>query len=286
MESKVDISVIIPMYNSERYIKQAIDSVLNQEEHGLDYEIIVVDDGSIDNSTDVVKSIGSERLKLVELNENGGTANARNTGIRLTRGEWVQFLDSDDRICDDLFRKFERSLMPGTNCYIFSFIREQQEYSLKQTITKVKDKRAFAHFGGTACNKFIRRDICLEFKKDFISEDICFSVDMMTERDLRISLIEDAYYIYNKKNTQSKTSNFKKAEFQKLYSYIYGQIDRSDAYTKMFILEFFIAILFDRTIPLSLRIKIATRTLFKLYKYFPRVVVNQNRNCVRNIKIQ
>ena len=87
------------MYNSEQYIEHAIASIVNQERHGLNIEIIVVDDVSKDSSRELVRIMKDERIRLIELEKNGGTANARNTGIRLARGQWIQFMDSDDRIC-------------------------------------------------------------------------------------------------------------------------------------------------------------------------------------------
>src|ERR1017187_5683507 len=106
MENKIDISVIIPMYNAEKYIEAAIASITNQEEHGMNYEIIIVDDCSSDNSREIVKNLRNERIRLIELEKNGGSGNARNTSIRLAQGDWIQFMDSDDKICNDLYQKF------------------------------------------------------------------------------------------------------------------------------------------------------------------------------------
>lgn len=86
------VSVIIPTYNRAQCLGDAIGSVLAQSFH--DYELIVVDDGSIDSTEEVVKSYG-ERVKLIR-QENGGASAARNTGIRAAKGEWIAFLDSDD----------------------------------------------------------------------------------------------------------------------------------------------------------------------------------------------
>ena len=90
---KINISVIIPTYNRAANIKAAIESVLNQS--CLPYEVIVVDDGSIDHTADIVYSIDSPILKYFYQRNAGGAA-ARNTGIRKAIGEWIAFLDSDD----------------------------------------------------------------------------------------------------------------------------------------------------------------------------------------------
>jgi glycosyltransferase involved in cell wall biosynthesis len=284
MENKIDISVIIPMYNAEKYISDAVASIVSQEAHGLKYEIIIVDDSSKDKSCEIVKSLKNDSVRLVELHKNEGTANARNTGIRLAKGEWIQFIDSDDRICQDLYRKFEMSIQPGYNCYIFSLIIDYHNYSLKQTIREVKDKRAFGHFG-SVCNKFIKRDICMEFKKDFSFEDNIFIIDMMISKDLKISLISEAFYLYNRKNDDSKMAHFNQKEYRKMYSYVYSRIGQSDDFTKMYILEIFVALLFDNERPFFMSLELAAKTLVRLLKYLPVAYRNQNRHFVNNIRI-
>ena len=87
------VSVVIPMYNCERYITKALSSVLEQSYKKL--EIIVVDDGSLDGGRALVDKIDDHRLRVVE-RKNGGLAAARNTGINESKGELVAFLDADD----------------------------------------------------------------------------------------------------------------------------------------------------------------------------------------------
>jgi glycosyltransferase involved in cell wall biosynthesis len=87
------ISVVIPAYNYARYLDQAIESVLSQTYENI--EIIVVDDGSIDNTQQVVTGIHHPQLKYI-YQENRGLSAARNTGIRSSHGEFIGFLDADD----------------------------------------------------------------------------------------------------------------------------------------------------------------------------------------------
>ena len=91
--SEILVSVIIPLYNCERYISQAVESILNQTYKKI--EIIVVDDGSTDFSLKVVKTFQDERIKIIS-RENGGLAKARNSGITEAKGEIAGFLDADD----------------------------------------------------------------------------------------------------------------------------------------------------------------------------------------------
>lgn len=86
------VSVIIPVYNCERYLGQAINSVLSQTYKN--FEVIVVDDGSTDNSAEVARSFGD--LIRYEFQQNSSSAGARNRGIQLAKGDYLTFLDADD----------------------------------------------------------------------------------------------------------------------------------------------------------------------------------------------
>ncbi len=269
------------MYNSANYIATTISSIYYQESHNLSFEIIVVDDKSTDDSIKIVKSIELDEIKLIELTHNKGTARARNEGLKIAKGTWIQFLDSDDKLGPNTFRQFELCLQPESNVYVFSLISEFSDRVMEQTITKVIDKRSFGHFG-TACNKFIKRDVCLEFKEEFSFEDVCFIIDMMNKPDLKTVLIDNVYYIYNRKNEHSKMANFNQIEYNRMFDYIFSQIDCSDRLTKMFILETFVGILFSKNMPFLLSLKIAIKTISKLYKFLPEVYLRGIRNNVKN----
>jgi len=94
MQQNPCVSVIIPTYNREHLLGRAISSVLSQTY--TDFEIIVVDDNSSDNTQDIIKSFKDKRLRYVRHEVNKGNAAARNTGIKLARGDFIAFQDSDD----------------------------------------------------------------------------------------------------------------------------------------------------------------------------------------------
>jgi glycosyltransferase involved in cell wall biosynthesis len=88
------ISVVIPVFNRREVVNRAVGSVVEQE--GVDHEIIVVDDGSTDGSSEVVRQEFGDAVRILSLAENGGVSAARNYGIDQAQGEWIALLDSDD----------------------------------------------------------------------------------------------------------------------------------------------------------------------------------------------
>lgn len=102
-------SVIIPIYNSEKYLRRCIDSVLSQS--ASDLELILVDDGSKDKSGDICKGYANKdkRVKYIR-KENAGVSAARNTGIDNAKGEYIGFVDSDDEIKSDMYESLLNSI--------------------------------------------------------------------------------------------------------------------------------------------------------------------------------
>ena len=109
------ISVIIPLYNKGEYVSRALDSVLAQTYE--DFELIVVDDGSTDNSPDVVRGYQDRRLRFIQ-QENAGPGPARNRGVREARGTYVTFLDADDEWLPDYLKRSYETLQQYPDCDI------------------------------------------------------------------------------------------------------------------------------------------------------------------------
>ena len=92
---KKSVSVIIPVYNVEKYISKTVESVINQDYSNV--EIILVDDGSPDNSNKIIDEMARRDHRIVCIHkENGGVSSARNAGLKIAKGEYVTFIDGDD----------------------------------------------------------------------------------------------------------------------------------------------------------------------------------------------
>ncbi len=95
------ISVILPVYNAEKYVRKAIESVLNQS--FTDFELIVVNDGSTDSTPEIIKSFDDERIRIIS-QENLGPGASRNNALEIAQGQYVMYLDSDDWFCTDALK--------------------------------------------------------------------------------------------------------------------------------------------------------------------------------------
>ncbi len=114
------VSVIIPAYNHETYLKETIYSVLKQTV--MDFELIIINDGSADKSEDIIKSVEDERIRYF-CQENQGAHNALNRGVKLAKGEYISILNSDDVYCPDRFETFLNILEQDDSVHaVFSHI--------------------------------------------------------------------------------------------------------------------------------------------------------------------
>ena len=121
---KIDISIIVPVYNAEKYIKKCLDSLVNQTKKEI--EIIVINDGSKDDSEKEIKNFKDTRIKYIK-NKNQGIGKTRNQGIKEAQGKYLMFIDSDDYIekdtCEVLFNKAEEDNLDLVVC---DFYREDE----------------------------------------------------------------------------------------------------------------------------------------------------------------
>ena len=116
------VSIIIPIYNVEKYLTKCIESVINQTYKNL--EIILVNDGSTDNSKEIIDkySLIDSRIKVIN-KKNGGLSEARNAGIEIAKGDYIGFLDSDDWIELNMYEK------------LYKYIKQENTYHILFKIT-------------------------------------------------------------------------------------------------------------------------------------------------------
>ena len=125
------VSIVMPSYNSEKYIKASIESVLNQTYPK--WELLIVDDCSTDKTVDIIKSFKDQRIKFFQNEKNSGAAISRNWALREANGKWIAFLDSDDLW---LPTKLEEQLsFMNENHYHFSFT--DYKVSINRNISNV-----------------------------------------------------------------------------------------------------------------------------------------------------
>ena len=119
------ISVIIPVYNTEKYLDRCIRSVLNSTYK--DFEVLLIDDGSVDGSLEICRAYCrlDRRVRLLT-QKHGGVSEARNRGIQESRGEWLVFVDSDDFISEDFFDLIAQKKHQSCDLLIFDFLRRKK----------------------------------------------------------------------------------------------------------------------------------------------------------------
>lgn len=126
------ISIIVPVYNEEKYLPQCLDSLVNQTYRGI--EIICINDGSTDRSLEILKRYAEkdERIKVI-CQENQGLSEARNAGMANAHGEWMMFVDSDDWLEQDCCERIMNGA-EGNDLVFFSYIREFKNSSAQKYI--------------------------------------------------------------------------------------------------------------------------------------------------------
>lgn len=131
MGKKELVSIIMPCYNSEKYISEAIDSVRRQTYKN--WELIIVDDSSQDDSKKIIQEYCEEdnRIKLITLEVNRGTAVARNTGIKVAKGIFIAFLDSDDTWYTDKLKTQIEYMITNKHNFCCTYYEKIDSYGKK-----------------------------------------------------------------------------------------------------------------------------------------------------------
>ncbi len=204
-------SVIIPVYNVERYLKDCLNSVLNQT--FVDWEAICVDDGSTDRSAAILEEYANQdnRIKVV-VQENAGTAAARNTGLKAAQGDYIFFLDSDDWIQSHTLQTLS-SQLNGEDILCFSGTRFFEAENAYHPADQLTEKRYASGMDYYNENALLSRDfafVCVVlrvYKTSFLISNMLFFDDDVSYEDnlwvpivlhcaASVNVIPDVLYIY------------------------------------------------------------------------------------------
>lgn len=231
------ISVIVPIYNSEKYLNKCIDSLLRQSYKNI--ELILIDDGSKDNSLSVCyKYAATDSRVKVHHKENEGIAKTRNYGLRVSSGEYIAFVDSDDYVDHDFLRLLYEA-MEANHCElsICSFARFMDNKIIHNTIeeSRVVDKTELellfftdSNIGKANWNKLYKAELLenLQFPDICLGEDYVFNFEYL-KRVNKVAIINKELYYY--RITPSSLSNLTSYSKKKMTDQIVSRSSVIDA---------------------------------------------------------
>lgn len=197
------VSIVIPVYNTEAYVKRCLDSLVNQTYKNL--EIIAVDDGSLDYSGQICDNCASKdkRIKVIH-KENEGSGYARNAGIDVAKGEYLFFVDSDDYLIDNCIERLvEVAKQERADLVKCSFIQGSAEkYTKRPRIKQISIYNNISAFrtrkiGVTGCGKLYSREVIgnMRCPKVTAFEDEFFTYKFIYNAP-KIVILDEAYYYY------------------------------------------------------------------------------------------
>ena len=215
-------SIIIPVYNAEKYLDDCLKSVLSENRD--DIEIIAVDDGSRDKSPMILKQWKKtdSRLKVIS-QKNSGVSAARNNGILSASGKWILFVDSDDYFLDSPFEKFDRLIEDYPNCKLFIYntslekeinIESDREELMLATLGVKETKRQYSEilFLATVWGKLYntemlkKQNLCFDTEL-VMGEDMFFNMQVELLIDKIVTFNHNFYYYRPNQNSASKGFN-------------------------------------------------------------------------------
>lgn len=214
------ISVIVPIFNSEPYLKKCLDSILNQSLSEI--ELILIDDGSTDTSLQIIKQYAEKYNNIkYKTKKNEGQAIARNLGVEIATGEFICFVDSDDYIENNMMEKlYTDAIKNSSDIVICDYIEEYPNKKIeKKSLFMAADNLSKAYIVSVAgpCSKIIRTEIFkknnIKFLENNIYEDLAI-IPTLALYTQKITYCEESlyHYVIRKDSTMQQTKYNKKLE--------------------------------------------------------------------------
>ena len=201
-----ELSIIVPVYNAEKYLEKCLDSIINQTFR--DYETILIDDGSTDRSGIICDeyAVKDARFKVIH-QKNSGVSSARNTGLDIAQGKYLGFIDADDWVDPNMYKAMisktktnykadivicGASVFNEDNGDVATLFCGDKTYNKEQMLNELLGLKP-NHLGGSNCNKIFKNKNKLYETSLVIGEDIVYLFDNIMEAEEGIQ-IEDVLY--------------------------------------------------------------------------------------------
>lgn len=249
------VSVIVPVYNTSMYLKKCLDSLVSQTLSNI--EIIVINDGSTDNSEEIIKSYSDSRIVYIK-KKNEGIGKTRNLGIQQAHGEYLMFIDSDDYIALNCIERFyNKASLSDCDIVISNYYEDKNGYikdiiieSFDDTSLKI-DPLLITKINLGPCNKIYRRNLFndknIRFNEELKYEDVPFVCRALLS-STKIGKINEclSYYVIHE-NSETTTRNKKIFDILEIVNIIISDMKKYD-YMNEACRELVVNILTDYTV--------------------------------------
>lgn len=272
--TKESISIIIPCYNVEKYISKCLDAIIN--ETFKNYEIILVDDCSKDNTLKIIKEYERKYdfIKVIKNEKNSGAGYSRNNALKFVKYDIISFIDSDDIIEPNFHEELLKSMVKEKSdisvCDIY--IKYDDNFKEQDTrcnaVTNDKSKYDFINNGLAAspCNKLFKKSMLInnEFPEGIMNEDVATVLTALI-KSKKISYTSETYYNYiqRKGSVQNKKFSYKRFDIFKSLDILISRIDNIKDKNKDKYIE---AIIYNQIITFFLYVIPKEKSFIQRYK--------------------
>ena len=281
-----DISIIVPIYNAEKYLNKCIDSLVNQTKKEL--EFILVNDGSTDSSEDIIKSYKDKRIKYFK-NKNQGIGKTRNFGIDKATGKYLMFLDSDDYLdinaCEKLYNK---AIKEKSDLVVFDFYRVEE--TLKEvTINNFKSSslkenpNLLLDINLGPCNKLIKRELIdksnTRFNEELKYEDTPFVTEIIKNANKISKLNEYLHYYVIHSNSETTVRDERVFDIIKIIDIIRNQY-KDEKYMEDIVNKLTVRTFTNYTIQQRVQkdLKVGMKFIDEAFSYMKKNIPNYKNN--------
>ena len=281
-----DISIIVPIYNAEKYLKKCIDSLVNQTKKEL--EFILINDGSTDSSEDIIKSYKDKRIKYFK-NKNQGIGKTRNFGIDKATGKYLMFLDSDDYLdinaCEKLYNK---AIKEKSDLVVFDFYRVEE--TLKEvTINNFKSSslkenpNLLLDINLGPCNKLIKRELIdksnTRFNEELKYEDTPFVTEIIKNANKISKLNEYLHYYVIHSNSETTVRDERVFDIIKIIDIIRNQY-KNEKYMEDVVNKLTVRTFTNYTIQQRVQkdLKVGMKFIDEAFSYMKKNIPNYKNN--------